>query len=171
MDSLIFLSPTGRLVYSGPTASLDVHLAALDIDPPPSTLNVADFLLDYIISASPGRVRHMISSYKQSDVWTSQKQKVEDMVSERAGESMGGARLQLPPGAKRRPLGVQLWMLSAVLFRRMYRHPFLIATGFVATLVAAVSLAVAFWDTGYDTQVQYPDRCDREPAALPHVRF
>jgi hypothetical protein len=37
----------------------------------------------------------------------------------------------------------------------MYRHPFLVSTGFVATLVAAVSLAVAFWNTGYDTQVHF----------------
>lgn len=157
MDSLLCLSPSGHLVYTGPTASLEAHLATLNILPPSGTLNVADYLLDYVISATPQRLSHMVSSYKNSDVCVSQKQKIEEMVSETAAESIGRLSLRLPPGKKRRPFGVQLWMLSAVLFRRMYRHPFLVATGFVATFIAAVSLAVAFWNTGYDTQVRFSD--------------
>lgn len=154
MDSVLVLSPNGRLVYTGPTARLDAHLASLSIHPPPGAINVADYLLDYVISASPRRLTDMVTSYKQSDVCLNLRQSMEEMAVESATLSSGRMRsMQLPTGAKRQPFGVQLWMLSAVLFRRMYRHPFLIATGFVATLIAAVSLAFTFKDTGYDTQV------------------
>lgn len=155
MDSLLVLSPSGHLVYTGPTVSLDNHLSTLDILPPPGTLNVADYLLDYVICASPRRLAHMVSSYKKSAVSARRRQKINELVSETALESAAQSLTRLPPPTTRKPFGVQLWMLSAVLFRRMYRHPFLIGTAFVATLVAACSLAVAFWDTGYDTQVAY----------------
>jgi ATP-binding cassette, subfamily G (WHITE), member 2 len=155
MDSLLVLSPSGRLVYSGPTDSLDSHLAVLNILPPPGTLNVADYLLDYVISSSPQQLKDMVTIYQQSDVRNKLRQQISAMVSHTESQPIEQLMAQLPPGATRRPFGLQLWMLSAVLFRRMYRHPFLVSTGFVATLVAAVSLAVAFWNTGYDTQVHF----------------
>ena len=42
-------------------------------------------------------------------------------------------------------------MLSVRLMRNAYRHPFLIALNFLATLAAAVGLALIFHNTGTDT--------------------
>ena len=45
----------------------------------------------------------------------------------------------------------QLRALSVRLMRNAYRHPFLIALNFVATLAAAIGLALIFHNTGTDT--------------------
>ena len=49
------------------------------------------------------------------------------------------------------PFAVQLKVLSVRLMRNAYRHPFLIALNFLATLAAAVGLALIFHNTGTDT--------------------
>jgi hypothetical protein len=53
--------------------------------------------------------------------------------------------------APQAPFATQLKVLSARLMRNAYRHPFLIALNFLATLAAAVGLALIFHNTGTDT--------------------
>ena len=49
------------------------------------------------------------------------------------------------------PFGTQLQVLSVRLMRKAYRHPLLVALNFLATLAAAVGLALIFHNTGTDT--------------------
>ena len=49
------------------------------------------------------------------------------------------------------PFNVQLRALSVRLMRNAYRHPFLITLNFLATLSAAVGIALIFHNTGTDT--------------------
>lgn len=66
MDSLLLLSPVGQLVYCGSLEPLPAHLAALSCPQPPGTLNIADFLLDVVISASPRRLAALVDGFERS---------------------------------------------------------------------------------------------------------
>lgn len=147
MDTLLLLSPVGQAVYCGPLAPLPAHLAALGCPQPTGTLNIADFLLDVVISASPRRLTALVEGFERSTLRSAELGLIEALA---AGEEVS-APPQLPPPP---PLALQLRVLSATLFRRSYRHPFLVATCYVATLLAAVGLAVAFANTGFDTPVR-----------------
>lgn len=148
MDTLLLLSPVGQAVYCGPLAPLPAHLAAVGCFQPPGTLNIADFLLDVVISASTRRLAALVDGFERSTL-RSEELGLIDALAAGAGV---GAPPELPPPP---PLALQLRVLSATLFRRTYRHPFLVATCYVATLLAATGLAVAFANTGFDTPVRW----------------
>lgn len=52
LSHILLLSSEGRMVYSGPAGSAQAHFAALG-HIAPSDVNIADFLLDVTIRASP----------------------------------------------------------------------------------------------------------------------
>ena len=62
--------------------------------------------------------------------------------------------------APQAPFGTQLKVLSVRLMRNAYRHPLLVALNFLATLAAAVGLALIFHNTGTDTG-GIQNRCKR----------
>ena len=66
------------------------------------------------------------------------------------------------------PFGTQLKVLSVRLMRNAYRHPLLVALNFLATLAAAVGLALIFHNTGTDTS-GIQNRCARA-VCLPRNR-
>lgn len=148
IDTLLLLSPVGQLVYCGPLPPLSAHLAALGCHQPPGTLNIADFLLDVVISAPSQRLSELVDGFARSEVRRQELGVAGAIAAAAAAHPQAAALPPLPP------LALQLRVLSATLFRRTYRHPFLVATCYVATLAAAVGLGIAFVKTGFDTQVR-----------------
>ena len=57
----------------------------------------------------------------------------------------------LPPAKHTADFWTQLSVLSLRLLRNLYRHPFLIALNFAATLVTAIGLGLVFNNTAVDT--------------------
>ena len=153
MDSLLLLSPVGQLVYCGSLEPLPAHLAALSCPQPPGTLNIADFLLDVVISASPRRLAALVDGFERSALRSAELGAIERVAAAAAADARAGAPHATDP-VPPPPFALQLRVLSATLFRRTYRHPFLVATCYVATIATAASLAVAFSNTGYNTQVR-----------------
>lgn len=151
MDTLLLLSPVGQLVFCGPLGPLPEHLSALGCPPPAGTLNIADFLLDVVISSGSRRLAALVEGFERSAIQSRELGLVEQV----AAASGAAGVVAPPPPPPLPPLGLQLRVLSATLFRRTYRHPFLVATCYVATLLASIGLAVAFLRTDYDTQVRH----------------
>jgi ATP-binding cassette, subfamily G (WHITE), member 2 len=147
LERVVLLSATGTLLFSGPVGSIASHLDDLNIPVPPNTLNVADFLLDSVITASDAEVARMAAHFAACGLRRQEAAAV-------AAWPQAHSPLQPKYTAS---FWRQLRLLSVSLLRNAYRHPFLTATSYVATLVAAVALGVAFWDSGIDTPVRCRD--------------
>jgi ABC-type multidrug transport system ATPase subunit len=152
LQRLILLSPSGTLVYSGPVSSIKPHLAALGEPVPENTLSVADFLLDTVIAAAEDeqRLLRLVHGFANSTLARKELEFARAQTRGTHGALPAQDALRTKYTA---PFGQQLRVLSTSLMRNTYRHPFLVATSYVSALVAAVSLGVAFWDSGFDTKV------------------
>jgi ATP-binding cassette, subfamily G (WHITE), member 2 len=148
IERVLVLSGSGTLLFTGPISSIGSHLAELNIPAPPSTLNLADFLLDSVIAATEGELVHMVAHFSSCILY---KQESAAVAAWRAAAAGHEAALK-PKYVATFPQ--QCSMLSAGLLRNAYRHPFLVATSYAATLLAALALGIAFWDSGFNTQVR-----------------
>jgi len=148
LTRVLVLSGDGAMVFSGPSHLADAHFGSLG-HAPPAGVNIADFMLDTVLHATPEEVARMVDGFRSSEV-----QGANALLSERA-------RLQLTYTAPSRPVmpatkyvasySLQLRMLCGRLLRNAYRHPLLFWLQFGATLAVAVCLGVVFAHAGVDT--------------------
>lgn len=143
LDRVLVLSGSGTLIFTGPMDAIEPHLADLDIPVPSGTLNLADFLLDTVMDAPDAEVARMVAAFERCRLARREQRAVASVLP--------GAPL---PGKYVAGFGRQVQQLSVGLLRNAYRHPFLVATSYAATLVAAVALGIAFWRSGFETPVR-----------------
>jgi ATP-binding cassette, subfamily G (WHITE), member 2 len=66
LSHLLILSGDGRMVFSGPTAAAEPHFTKLG-HTAPENANVADFLLDVVIRATPAEAQTLVDKFVDSD--------------------------------------------------------------------------------------------------------
>lgn len=75
MSHVLLLAPHralgGRTVYSGSAAAAEAHFAALGRPKPPG-VNVADFVLDVVVRASPEEAEQLVAEFARSGANTAQ---------------------------------------------------------------------------------------------------
>jgi ABC-type multidrug transport system ATPase subunit len=153
LQRVLLLSSSGTLVYSGPVSSIKDHLAGLGVVVPDSTLSIADFLLDTVIAAAEDeqRLDGLVTDFAHSRLFSQELEFARGLAANGSMPAQHNLRTKYIA-----PFWQQIRVLSTSLLRNTYRHPFLVATSYVSALVAAVTLGIAFWDSGFDTQVWMP---------------
>ena len=148
LTRVLVLSGDGAMVFSGPSHLAGAHFSSLG-HPPPAGVNVADFMLDTVLHASPDEVATLVDGFRSSEV-----QGANALLAERAQLQVSysaTSRVQAPSSKYVAAYGLQLRMLCGRLLRNAYRHPLLFWLQFGATLAVAVCLGVVFAHAGVDT--------------------
>jgi len=170
LDRILILSSVGSVVYSGPSISAKGFFESLAYIPPrPRDVHVADFILDVVIKSSKETTSRVCRDFAVSDIFTLNENTIEMLAMEASSNAVVGnedantdeERGNTPRRAggstrsseKKRlaPMKVQVQQLLARLRKNATRHPFLIATHFIATLFTAIALGAIFFQCGRDT--------------------
>merc|ERR1711871_1078805 len=110
------------------------------------------YMLDLVIKAPKSTVDSLVQGYVSSDLFRCQNSTVNSMASA-GGQSLAATHV-LEASSGMVTL-LRFWnefcMLSLRLFRKIWRHPFLIILNFVLNLVAALAVGFFYMDQGYDT--------------------
>jgi ATP-binding cassette subfamily G (WHITE) protein 2 len=130
-------------------------------------VHVADFILDVIIKSSKETTSRVCRDFAVSDIFTLNENTIEMLAMEASSDAVVGnddaddeERGNKTKGsgsacssAKKclAPMKVQIQQLLARLRKNATRHPFLIATHFIATLFTAIALGAIFYQCGRDT--------------------
>jgi ABC-type multidrug transport system ATPase subunit len=148
LTRVLVLSGDGAMVFSGPSHLAGAHFSSLG-HPPPAGVNVADYMLDTVLHATPDEVARLVDGFRSSEV-----QGANALLAERAQLQVSysaTSRPQAPSGKYTAGYGLQLRMLCGRLLRNAYRHPLLFWLQFGATLAVALCLGVVFAKAGVDT--------------------
>jgi len=168
LDRILILSSVGSVVYSGPSVSAKGFFESLAYVPPrPRDVHVADFILDVVIKSSKETTSRVCRDFAVSDIFTLNENTIEMLAIEASSDAVVGnddaddeERGNKTKGsgsacssAKKclAPMKVQIQQLLARLRKNATRHPFLIATHFIATLFTAIALGAIFYQCGRDT--------------------
>jgi len=169
LDRILILSSVGSVVYSGPSISAKGFFESLAYIPPrPRDVHVADFILDVVIKSSKETTSRVCRDFAVSDIFTLNENTIEMLAMEASSNAVVGnedANTDEERGNTRRaggstrssekkrlaPMKVQVQQLLARLRKNATRHPFLIATHFIATLFTAIALGAIFFQCGRDT--------------------
>ena len=168
LDRILILSSVGSVVYSGPSVSAKGFFESLAYVPPrPRDVHVADFILDVVIKSSKETTSRVCRDFAVSDIFTLNENTIEMLAMEASSDAVVGnddaddeERGNKTKGsgsacssAKKclAPMKVQIQQLLARLRKNATRHPFLIATHFIATLFTAIALGAIFYQCGRDT--------------------
>ena len=168
LDRILILSSVGSVVYSGPSVSAKGFFESLAYVPPrPRDVHVADFILDVVIKSSKETTSRVCRDFAVSDIFTLNENTIEMLAMEASSDAVVGnddaddeerGNKTKDSGsacssAKKclAPMKVQIQQLLARLRKNATRHPFLIATHFIATLFTAIALGAIFYQCGRDT--------------------
>jgi ATP-binding cassette subfamily G (WHITE) protein 2 len=112
LSCLLLLTADGRVAYSGAGGeAAAAHFAALGCAPPPG-VNIADFLLDAIVRATPAEVDRLVAGFSEAAAAGE-----EEAID---GQAMPPPPARSVPGFARQPCLLSLRQLRASL-----RHPLL----------------------------------------------
>jgi ATP-binding cassette, subfamily G (WHITE), member 2 len=161
LDRILILSSVGSVVYSGPSNSAKNFFESLAYIPTrPRDVHVADFILDVVIKSSKETVSRISRDFAVSDIFTLNERTIEMLATEASSdettedEEKGSRQGKQKNSAKEKhlaPMKIQIQQLTGRLRKNAIRHPFLIGTHFIATLLTAIALGAIFFQCARDT--------------------
>jgi ATP-binding cassette subfamily G (WHITE) protein 2 len=159
LDRVLVMSSDGRVVYSGPSLDAEAHFESMrNVPRKPEAVNIADFMLDVVLSADDDDIDAMIEDFEKSDVRANGRNMTHTLRVRCEDGDGGGDDDDGGDDAAATPLTKyvasyprQVRALLRRMVRNVRRHPFLILLHFVATGVASLGLGGVFFAAGKDT--------------------
>ena len=159
LDRVLVMSSDGRVVYSGPSLDAEAHFESMrNVPRKPEAVNIADFMLDVVLSADDDDIDAMIDDFEKSDVRANGRNMTHTLRVRCEDGDGGGDDDDGGDDAAATPLTKyvasyprQVRALLRRMVRNVRRHPFLILLHFVATGVASLGLGGVFFAAGKDT--------------------
>ena len=170
LDRVLLMSGTGSVVYCGPMMSLQTHFDTVigrnvritnqgitghgavsqgQNSWIPTGVDVADFVLDFVLKSEDSIVDGMVYEFKNSDVHRKDTEFLLRLDTHTAHTDHDNESFS----RNKRPIACfskQLKLLCGRLLRKVSRHPFLLGVHFASTFFTAIGVGLIFYDVQSD---------------------